>query len=154
MGRSSLPRSDTAPTRGRRCAPTAAATRVAVLALGGCTAMRTQACQPGEEIAIADTPNFGTNRPGGVVSDDEWQAFLASDVTPRFPQGISSWRASGQWRSATGALEHEPSWVLLLVHPERAETDRAVREVMDLYRKRVEQDAVLGVRLPACTSFR
>lgn len=51
-------------------------------------------------------------------------------------------------------FEHEASWVLLLVHPERAETDRAVREVMDLYRKRFEQEAVLRVRLPACTSFR
>jgi len=123
------------------------------LALGGCTAMRTQACQPGEEIAIADTLCFGTNRPGGVVSVAEWESSLATDVTPRVPQGISSWRASDQWRSASGALEHEASFVLLLVHPERAETDRAVREVMDLCRRRCGQEAVRRVRLPACTSF-
>ena len=129
---------------------------VASLALvaAGCSTLRSQACRASEDLVVADTLYFGTNKPGGIVSDAEWQAFLATDVTPRFPQGITSWQASGQWRSATGALEHESSHVLQLVHPDTADNERAVREVMDLYRKRFEQEAVLRVRLPACTSFK
>lgn len=127
---------------------------VAALALAGCATSRLVGCRGGEELVVADTLYFGTNKPGGVVSGDEWQEFLAAGVTPRFPQGITSWRADGQWRSASGALEHESSYVLQLVHADTAETERAVREVMDLYRKRFEQEAVLRVRLPACTSFK
>lgn len=153
-GRPSLPGPGAAPTRGRLRAPMAAAMLVVALALDGCATSRLVGCRGGEDLVVADTLYFGTNKPGGIVSDAEWQAFLATDVTPRFPQGITSWQASGQWRSATGALEHESSHVLQLVHPDTADTERAVREVMDLYRKRFEQEAVLRVRLPACTSFK
>ncbi len=132
----------------------ALAVLLAAFVVAGCASLRSQACRATEDLVVADTLYFGTNKPGGIVSDAEWQAFLATDVTPRFPQGITSWQASGQWRSATGALEHESSHVLQLVHPDNADTERAVREVMDLYRKRFEQEAVLRVRLPACTSFK
>lgn len=102
---------------------------------------------------VSDTLTFGTNKPGGVVTADEWRDFLAAGVTPRFPQGITSWSAAGQWRGASGVLEHEASYVLQLVHADGSDEERRVREVMDLYRKRFEQEAVLRVRLPACTSF-
>lgn len=124
-----------------------------VMIAAGCATPSSPACRAGEDAVVADTLYFGTNRPGGVVRDAEWQAFLAAVVTPRFPQGITSWQANGQWRSANGAIEHEASHVLQLVHADTAETERAVREVMDDYRKRFEQEAVLRVRLPACTSF-
>ena len=124
------------------------------LVVAGCVATPAALCRDGEEQVIADTLYFGTNKPGGVVSIDEWQDFLATGVTPRFPQGITSWRASGQWRSENGKLEHEASYVLQLVHANSADTERAVREVMTDYRKRFEQEAVLRVRLPACVSLR
>ena len=126
----------------------------ATLALSACTATPAALCRDGEERVIADTLYFGTNRPGGVVGADEWQDFLATSVTPRFPQGITSWRASGQWRSETGRLEHEASYVLQLVHANSEGTERAVRDVMTDYRKRFEQEAVLRVRMPACVSLR
>ena len=104
--------------------------------------LRTLACRSSEDLVVADTLYFGTNKPGGIVTPEEWQAFLATGVTPRFPQGITSWRASGQWRSETGALEHESSYVLQLVHADTAATERAVREVMDLYRAQFAQEAL------------
>lgn len=131
-----------------------ALTLAGALALGACTVAPFPICRAGEDAVIADTLYFGTNRPGGVVSAEEWQDFLATGVTPRFPQGITSWRASGQWRSETGTLEHEASYVLQLVHANSSDTERAVREVMTDYRKRFEQEAVLRVRLPACVSLR
>ncbi len=89
-----------------------ALTLAGALALAACTVAPFPICRPGEEAVVADTLYFGTNKPGGVVSADEWQDFLATGVTPRFPQGITSWRASGQWRSETGKLEHEAPGVL------------------------------------------
>ena len=124
------------------------------LVVAACAATPAALCRDGEECVIADTLYFGTNKPGGIVSADEWQDFLATGVTPRFPHGITSWRASGQWRSEAGKLEHEASYVLQLVHANSADTERAVREVMTDYRKRFEQEAVLRVRLPACVSLR
>ena len=125
-----------------------------VLALAACSTARVVICRASEDLVVADTLYFGTNKPGGVVSADEWQDFLATGVTPRFPQGITSWRASGQWRSAAGALEHEASYVLQLVHADTADTERGLREVMALYRARFAQEAVLRVRLPACISLK
>jgi len=126
----------------------------AVLLAGGCTPLRTLACRSSEDLVVADTLYFGTNKPGGVVGADEWQDFLATGVTPSFPQGITSWRAAGQWRSESGALEHEASYVLQLVHADTPATEAAVRKVMDLYRTRFAQEAVLRVRLPACISLK
>ncbi len=88
-----------------------------------------------------------------MVSAAEWQAFLAQDVTPRFPQGITSWTANGQWRSASGELQHESSHVLQLVHSDTRDTEAAVREMQALYRKRFDQEAVLRVRVPACITL-
>jgi len=127
---------------------------VAPLVLAACAATPGAPCRDGEDAVVADTLYFGTNKPGGVVGADEWQDFLATGVTPRFPQGITSWRASGQWRSESGKLEHEASYVLQLVHADSAEAERAVRDVMTDYRKRFEQEAVLRVRLPACISLK
>lgn len=119
----------------------------------GCATLRVSTCRAGEEPVISDTLYFGTAKPGGVVSAAEWQAFLAQDVTPRFPQGITSWTANGQWRSTTGELQHESSHVLQLVHPDTRDTELAVREVQSLYRKRFDQEAVLRVRVPACITL-
>lgn len=33
-----------------------------------------------------------------MVSDEDWRAFLAAEVTPRFPDGLTVIDAAGQWR--------------------------------------------------------
>lgn len=133
---------------------TSAAALVLAFVLAACSTARVVGCRTSEDLVVADTLYFGTNKPGGVVGAEEWQDFLATGVTPRFPQGITSWRAAGQWRSETGALEHEASYVLQLIHADNADTERGVREVMALYRERFAQEAVLRVRLPACISLK
>ena len=40
---------------------------------------------------------------GGEVSEEEWLAFLADTVTPRFPDGLTVLDAAGQWRDGTPA---------------------------------------------------
>lgn len=130
--------------------------RVALIAVALLTACETSPvprCQPGQQSAIQDLVYFGTDKPSGRVTAEEWADFLARTVTPRFPAGFSVWQASGQWRSASGEIVHEPSYVLSLVHAREAAVDQAIGELIAEYKTRFQQEAVLRVRSHACTSF-
>lgn len=128
-------------------------TAVVALLLAACTACSTlpsATCRPGQQPVVQELVYFGTQTPTGEVTREDWADFLATTVTPRFPAGLSSWQAAGQWRSVTGELVHEPSYVLSLVHPDDAATDTLVGEIVAGYKRRFAQEAVLRVRSPAC----
>jgi Protein of unknown function (DUF3574) len=110
-------------------------------------------CKDGDQLAIHDSLYFGTAKPNGVVSSEDWARFLESTVTPRFPQGLTTSRASGQWRSADGEIVREDSHVLQLLHPDDAPTEKAIRELIDAYKTQFQQDAVLRIRSHTCASF-
>jgi hypothetical protein len=102
---------------------------------------------PGSQSLIAERLYFGRSIPGGgMVSDEEWAAFLAEVVTPRFPSGLTVWRAEGQWREASGHIAKEPTLVVELIHPAKAEADAAVQEIVQEYRRRFRQEAVMRTR--------
>ena len=111
------------------------------------------ACGSGERPAVSELLYFGSATPGGAVSAEAWSAFLAETVTPRFPDGLTTWPASGQWRGADGSLVREASWVLNLVHPGDPEAEGGVRAVVEAYKARFQQEAVLRVRSGACVSL-
>lgn len=84
----------------------------------------------------------------GMVTDGDWETFLAEVVTPRFPEGLTTWHAQGQWRDSTGTVIREQSFLLEIIHPATPGADRAVRDVMAEYKHRFKQEAVLRVRTP------
>jgi hypothetical protein len=118
-----------------------------------CSTLRPASCVGGQQAAVQEFVYFGADKPAGEVSSTDWADFLATTVTPRFPAGLTAWQASGQWRSDTGELVHEPSHVLSLVHPADAASETAVGEIVAEYKNRFEQEAVLRVRSPACISL-
>jgi len=122
-------------------------------ALAGCSTVREPQCAPGEQSAVSELLYFGTAMPGGIVSPQDWSAFLGGVVTPRFPAGLTAWPASGQWQSANGSLTQENSFVLNLVHPADETTEGAIRSIIADYKTRFQQEAVLRVKAYACTSF-
>lgn len=128
---------------------------VAAILVGSlaCSTAAPTLCRPGEQEAVSESLYFGSVRPGGVVTPEEWQAFVAEEVTPRFPQGLTSWQASGQWLSAAGVLQREQSYVLYLVHPDSARDEQAVHQIIERYRKTFQQEAVLRVRSRVCMSL-
>ena len=126
---------------------------VLAAALAACTSVPAPDCASGEQRSVSELLYFGTARPGGIVSGDDWSAFLAREVTPRFPQGLSAWQAAGQWQSADGSLTREDSFVLNLVHPESEAAEQSVRAIVAAYKSRFQQEAVLRVRSHACVSF-
>ena len=126
---------------------------LAVIATGCATVASPPACRSGEEPAIVESLYFGTLMPGGRVSNDDWQRFLADTITPRFPEGLTAWGAAGQWRNPAGELFKEDSYVLHVVHKDEPRYDVAVREVIAVYRERFRQEAVLRVRTASCMSL-
>ena len=124
-----------------------------VVALAGCASFSEPRCSVGEQRLVSDLLYFGTEMPGAVVTPAQWSDFLGTVVTPKFPEGLSVWPASGQWRSATGAITSVASHVLNLVHPETEAADSAVRAIVTAYKSQFQQEAVLRVRGSACVSF-
>ena len=130
----------------------ALALAIVTLALAGCASL-SRPCPGGQSTAIQEWLYFGTEQPAGHVTPEEWAQFLADTVTPRFPDGLTVWQASGQWRSASGSIVREASYVLGLVHAPDAAADHAVRELVDVYKRRFQQEAALRVRSEACSSL-
>ena len=121
--------------------------------LSACSTTYLISCKDGDRLAIHDSLFFGTAKPNGVVTAEDWAKFLESTVTPRFPQGLTSSRASGQFRGADGEIVREDSHVLQLLHPDDAPNEKAIREVMDSYKSQFHQESVLRIRSHKCASF-
>ena len=100
-----------------------------------------------------DALYFGTAYPKGEVTAEDWQRFVTDDVTPRFPNGLTSWSAEGRWRGASGVIQKESSYVLLIVHSDGGDADAKIRDLTNIYKTRFQQEAVMRVRSPACISF-
>ena len=118
-----------------------------------CTSLDPQSCPGGQRAMIAEYLYFGTAKPDGQVSADDWRRFVDEVVTPKFPQGLSVWQASGQWKSDVGPIVREPSYVLNVVHERGEVNDAAIDSIMNAYKARFRQEAVLRVRSSACVSF-
>lgn len=105
-------------------------------------------------MALHDSVYFGTGMPdGGAVTADQWSGFLATTVTPRFPQGLTVSTVSGQWRGADGSIVLEQTHVLGLVHPDDAASEEAIGDIIVAYKTRFRQEAVLRVRNPVCIAL-
>jgi hypothetical protein len=130
-----------------------AAALTLMLAAYGCAAVRETACAPGQERSVNDVIYFGTAKSVGAVTPGEWTEFLRTSVTPRFPQGLTVWQASGQWKGADDAIVHEGSFVLSLVHPDDEPSETAVRAITTEYKSRFDQESVLRIKSQACVSF-
>jgi hypothetical protein len=95
---------------------------------------------------------FGTEKPdGSEVTKKEWRQFLADEVTPRFPDGLTVLDGIGQFRDSSGTIIREKSFVLVLLYP--AETLEESSEKIDLireaYKTAFEQQSVLRVDDPS-----
>jgi hypothetical protein len=111
-------------------------------------------CDAGDTPMVRDVIYFGRNRPeGGTVSDADWEAYLDSVVTPRFPAGFTVVEAEGHWRGESGVVERERTEVMTLLHPGDDASRSAVQVLTEEYVRRFHQEAVLRERLAACARF-
>ncbi len=126
---------------------------VMLLIIAGCGLPHTLVCLSDEHPVVTESLYFGTAKPKGIVTEDEWASFIDTTVMPAFPDGLTSWAVSGRWRTATGMVEHETSYVLQLTHDGSQEKETAIQHIMRTYKNTFQQEAVMRIRSQACRSF-
>jgi hypothetical protein len=91
---------------------------------------------------------FGMDKPaGGEITAEEWDKFLADEVTLRFPDGLTVVAASGQFRSASGTIVKEKSRVIILLYrkKDRDAAGRKIDEIRAAYCKKFDQESVMRI---------
>lgn len=90
---------------------------------------------------------------GRDITDDEFQEFLDTVVTPRFPDGLTLLTGDGQFRGSSGVIVQERSKLLILFYPWNGSRNRAIQRIRSLYKRDFHQEAVLRVDEQSCVSF-
>lgn len=112
-------------------------------------------CPYGAEDYVRVELFFGLSRPGAVVTDAEFKAFVDDRITPRFPDGLTLLAGSGQFRDAGGTIVAEQARLLILLTPrDGILLDDKVEVIRSDYRQAFQQQSVLRADSPACVSFR
>ena len=112
---------------------------------------------PDSEPWVRGELYFGTTNPndGTAYSEADWDTFLDTEITPRFPDGLTVLTGLGQYLGDSGIIQ-ERSQVLIILYPlETApESSALLEEIRDAYETQFEQDSVLRADVsPVCTSF-
>jgi len=131
-----------------------AAAGIALLAwLAGATPTHAQAplsCSGNQKSWLVAELLFGRSR----VSESQWARFLADEITPRFPDGLTVMDAKGQWRSpGSGKIAKERSKVVMIAMPPAADNDARLQAIIEAYKARFKQRSVGLIVRPACVSF-
>jgi len=109
-------------------------------------------CQCFGERAIVARLYLGQSNAEGAIADSAFEAFLAEEITPRFPEGLTVYDAAGQWREAGGTIVRERTKVVEIVLF-RADQRALIESVAASYRQRFHQQAVLLTMHPAKAQF-
>ena len=88
---------------------------------------------------------FGTARANGAdVTDEQFAQFIDQHVTPRFPDGLTLLSGYGQYRTASGVINKEKSFLLILFFPpSMRDAGRHIEELRNIYKSTFQQEAVL-----------
>lgn len=121
------------------------------LPLAAQTAPCPQAMQPRQVAELLFGRDIG-NRVG--VGETAFRRFVARELTPRFPDGLTVTDAAGQWRDpATGATVREPAKRVEIVLPGTADDLAWLDAAVAAYKREFRQRAVGVILRPACVSF-
>jgi hypothetical protein len=133
----------------------AALAAVTALILPGAARTQLLACEGAQKPQqVVELMFGGVVADGMAVTDDEWTGFVDREITPRFPDGLTMFRAAGQWREpSTDRIVREPSWVVLIVLPGKPADLARVNEIAQAYKLRFKQRSVAVILRPACVSF-
>jgi hypothetical protein len=127
----------------------------ATLALpSACAAPPQVACRAGSPEVTA-TLYFGRSlKGGGEIDDAAWRDFLAQEVTPRFPDGLTVLDANGQWRQReSGRIISERSTIVVIVTDPTPKAEESLQAIRAAYQSRFSQESVGLVTEPDCASF-
>lgn len=88
------------------------------------------------------------------VSDSAFAHFVARELTPRFPDGLTITDATGQWRDPVGGgLVREATKRVDIVLPGHADDQAKLDGVVTAYKREFRQRSVGVIVQWACVSF-
>jgi hypothetical protein len=105
----------------------------------------------GDETSPA--PYLKTELYFGPVDGGDWADFLAREVTPRFPQGLTWLKVQGQWRDAKGSIRKLDSRLLILIYVRSAAANKNIEAIRSDFKIRFHQQSVLRVTEQVDASF-
>jgi hypothetical protein len=127
---------------------------VAMVLAAGAVEARTSACAGGLKPQMTAELVFGADIPGGgSISDADWTAFLDHEVTPRFPDGLTTWDSDGRWMAPGGHQTHEKSRVLWLIISGKPGERARLEAVRTAYKMQFRQMSVMLVEHRDCVGF-
>ncbi|WP_051089700.1 DUF3574 domain-containing protein [Amorphus coralli] len=98
---------------------------------------------------VQSTVYFGLESPDGGVSEQQWATFVADEIAPRFPDGLTVLSAYGQGASTKPLpMLGETTKVLILVHPDTPEAAEKLGTLKALYKERFAETGVFHTRQP------
>jgi hypothetical protein len=126
---------------------------VAPVVLGGCATLP-QACLPPARPMIAAEMFFGRGDGGRIVSERAFAGFLASEITPRFPEGLTVLDGRGQWRNGEqGTIVHEASKLVKIIFADDAQGRADLDVIAARYKLNFHQQSVLVALQQVCAGF-
>jgi Protein of unknown function (DUF3574) len=126
---------------------------VSQLLLSGCVSLP-QACLPPAHPMIAAELFFGRSVGNRIVSEKEFATFLASEITPRFPDGLTVLDARGQGRNAErGAIVREASKLVKILFVDDVQKRADLDAIVASYKQIFRQQSVLLSLQPVCAAF-
>jgi hypothetical protein len=98
---------------------------------------------------------FGRNIGRSIgVSESDWAGFVAREMAPRFPDGLTITDAVGERRDPdTGGIAEEPSKHVEIVLPGNADDEARLDAVVAAYKRDFHQQSVGVIVRSACVSF-
>jgi len=126
----------------------------AVMALAGCATAPRPVC-PAGQAHLRTVQLYVRRQSAGRPAPTEaaFRKFLAEEVSPRFPDGLTVMRGGRAWRASQDPLMRDAGRIVLIVVPDGAEADQRLETLRTAYRTRFRQEPVVVVAAPACVAF-
>jgi hypothetical protein len=84
----------------------------------------------------------------------QWTSFLRSEITARFPDGLTVFTATGQWRDTISRRTiEEPAFIVRLVAADTPETLASLAQIRAAYMQRFQQQSVGLTLSSTCSLF-
>ena len=126
---------------------------IAVLALAGCASAPPKLACPAGQTQLRTAQLFLAAKAPVRLNERDLRRFVAVEVTPRFPDGVTLVDGGGQWKGDDNRLIREAAKVLLIVLPATGDPLGKVEAVRIAYRTRFKQESVVVMPPPACVAL-
>ena len=111
-------------------------------------------CVPPANAQIQAELLFGLSMPtGALITPSQFDAFVAAEIVPRFPAGLTVLPGAGRWRAANGQMVVEGAKMLMVIAPDTQATAASLREIRQAYRTQFQQQSVGLITIGSCAAF-